>query len=412
MRQKMKSLLIAIMSLYMFVIIRCNAANDAKPSEGNAGRASSAVHDDHSGHDHDGEGEGILHFSSDIVSRMAIKTVRVGHQTFENRINAPGKVVPDQNREAIIGSFISGRVQKIFANVGDRISGNDPLVKIESLEIGTIKAEYIEFRAEAENAAAAYQRLDTLFKQNVGSLKSLLDAKADLDKARARFIAADRRLHSIGITDEEAEDELRNHGHEGASLTIYAPIAGTVVERNIVVGQDVEAADNLMRIMDLSQVWVDAQVYEKDLALAKAGRKILFTVPAWNSVAFTGSVLFVGKMLDPRARTVTVRSIVHNPDDLLLPEMYGDVAILSGEGKKSLAVPEAAVLKQEAHTFVFVRVGESNEFKKRIVEPGQSGNGWTEITAGLEEGELVVSEGAFALYAESQKGSFESGHAH
>jgi RND family efflux transporter MFP subunit len=167
-----------------------------------------------------------------------------------------------------------------------------------------------------------------------------------------------------------------------------------------------------MHIMDLSQVWVDAQIYEKDLAAVSAGGKITFTVPAYPGREFEGTVMFLNKTLDPVTRTVTMRSRLNNPDELLLPEMFGDVTVISGKESRVPVIPAAAVMKTDEFHWVMVPGHTKNEFERKQVTVGRTYDGWTEIKSGLREGEPVVSEGAFTLFAESQKGSFQSGHVH
>lgn len=349
----------------------------------------------------------IVSLSPESLKKITLRMDTVRLLPIQHSIRVPGQVRADQNREAFVESLIDGRVYDVMVNEGDIVQKGDVLLRLESLKVSEIKNEYIKARAELEFAAAAYVRLDTLYKQNVGSLRSVLEAKANYEKAQALFSSTDNNLHSIGISDEEAQKDMSYIGHNAALLSIKSPIRGTVVERNISIGNLVTPSVSLMRIIDLSTVWVDAQVFEKDLPFVQKGDRLSLTVTALPGKIFEGKIILVNKILETETRTVKVRAEVLNSDGVLLPGMYGDARLLSSGKVFALLIPSSAVHLDEAKHFVFIPGNKPGEFVRRFVKVGSTINEMMEILEGLQEGDRVITEGSFFLKAESNKGSFE-----
>lgn len=356
--------------------------------------------------------EGVIHLSKDALSKIVIETVNPEYKILKKTITVTGKVLPNQNREALIGSLIGGSVKEVFANLGDFVKKGDILLTLESLEIGEIKGQYFKAKSDIVLTEASYNRLDKLYKQEVVSLKSALEAKAAFEKAKASLTAAEMDIIAIGMSIEELEKEYLKKDGLGPTVTLRAPISGIVTERNVIIGQNVEPSEELMHIIDLSIIWVDGQVYEKDLSEVSEGREIIFTVPAWPENRFIGTIQFFNKVLDPATRTVKVRAEIKNPEGKLLPEMYGDVIISTNQENEALTVPSKALLHDNDHYIVFIIGDEPGEFRKIEVKMGRTVDSLTEILEGLEINAMVITTGAFSLFAESQKGSFGEGHIH
>jgi len=173
----------------------------------------------------------------------------------------------------------------------------------------------------------------------------------------------------------------------------------------------VEEATEILSIMDPSRLWVEADVYEKDIARIENGQGVVVSVPAFAGEEFKGVITYIGDVLDPDTRTITVRTEVNNPESRLKPGMFADLTIELSENGTALVVPAGAVLDDEGESLVFVRL-EGNRFQPRHVMLGTRENGFVEVTDGLEEGDEVVTRGNFQLKSKLYEAVLEAGHVH
>src|SRR5262249_36709141 len=218
----------------------------------------------------------------------------------------------------------------------------------------------------------------------------LTEAEADQQTAQAELDAAENALHVMGFSDA---DVARFGGeHEDASrVPLVAPIAGTIVERSAERGAWATPTDSLFTIMDLGAVWVDAQVYEKDLAALKPGQSVAVSVVACPGQSFTGQVSYIGSTVDEATRTTIVRTVVANPERLLKPGMFATVRIVTRSTPDTLVLPEGVVLQGPGKAQVVV--DESGHYGLREVQLGESSGGLVEIKGGVKAGEHVVTGG-------------------
>jgi cobalt-zinc-cadmium efflux system membrane fusion protein len=183
---------------------------------------------------------------------------------------------------------------------------------------------------------------------------------------------------------------------------LNAPISGTVIERNGTIGATVGSDANLFKIVDLSSVWIDANVFEKDLGRVKDGQGVKITVPAFPGSTFSGRVILISSVVDPDTRTVKVRTEVANPDGRLKPDMFANVEIVTASKRTAISVPLAAVLDDGGKSVVFIADG--NEYKKREVSLGLKSDDRVEIIEGLKAGDKVVVKGNYLLMEQTKGG--------
>ena len=177
---------------------------------------------------------------------------------------------------------------------------------------------------------------------------------------------------------------------------ISAPFSGVVTKVDAAPGQVVDSEDQLFSVADLSRVWVQAEVYEKDLGRVQVGQRAIVRVETYPDEEFTGRVTYISDVLDPQTRTARVRCEVANPGTRLKVDMFATVHVPTKFNRIAVAIPQAAIQQVEESTVVFVRKSET-EFEARQVEVGNTVSGLVEIVSGLSEGEPVVIEGAFHL---------------
>lgn len=347
------------------------------------------------------------------VRAIGITTLTAEERPLTGTLIAPMRLLPDQDRSAVVGSLVEGRVQRVLVNVGDVVTRGQDLMELVGLEIGAIKARFIKAKAHLTFAEAALKRQKILAEQNIGSQKTLTEAQAEYEKALAEFSAEDKTIHSIGLTDNDAlrylGDPESENGHIAGLLPVRAPIGGVITERNIIPGQLIDASTNAFRIVDADTLWADGQLYEKDLSLLGERPVVTLTVTAFPNLQFRGRVALVFPTIDEQTRMVTIRAIVPNLARKLKPQMFGEMHIpLAGAGHR-LAVPSEAILTDNQSSYVFTAEDDST-FRRQNVQTGASSDGWTEILTGLQKGEKVVTKGSFQLKAELMRDSFGEEH--
>ena len=339
------------------------------------------------------------------VREIGLRTTQVVRARLTGSLTLAAHVVADQDKEARVGTLVPGRVQRVFVKAGDRVSKGDVLMTIEGLDVGEIVAGYLKAKAALDYTKAAHERQKQLYGENVVSQKLLLEAQAEYEKALAELRAEDRRLHSVGLNHDVVTGGA-DVEHAAGTLPVHAPIDGIVGERNVVIGQFVDASVTAFVILNTRTVWVDAQAYEKDLARISHGASVTFIADGRTDQKYAGTISFIGAMVDVHTRTITVRGDFRNPGLALKPQMFGTMRISLPGTADGIIIPLESLLKDGGREYVFVQRSDTT-FEKRFVTSGVSVSEGVEITNGLTVGDHVVSSGAFYLKSEMKKEEFE-----
>jgi len=270
-------------------------------------------------------------------------------------------------------------------------------VLLESVEVAEAKSEFYKAYAQMELAKINFERQQRLFKENISSQKNLAAAEADYKISLANLNAAEKNLHTLGFNEEDVQKLATTH-EINPIINLSSPLSGRVVKREAIVGAMVDQSNDLFTIMDLSSLWIDADIYEKDISLIKIGKNVEVNVPAYAKETFIGKVAFISDVFNEETRTVTVRTEVANKDSKLKVGMFANIKIYTAVEKKLLVIPLEAVLDVEGEKVVFVKEG--NAFHRKVVEVGITLDNFIEILSGLKEGEKVVMKGNFQLQSE------------
>ncbi len=348
----------------------------------------------------------------------------VTQQPIEGAITATGKILVTEDRMASIGPVHEGRIARLYAGQGDFVRKGQRLADLESADIDEAKAEYLKALADLENAnrtsnaeikfaQATYDRTKLLFDKEITAGKNLQQAEHDLELAKANATSsiasakvsvsnARRHLLILGMNDSAIEALAKRPDLTSSIFGLNAPISGIVVERNATVGATVGSDANLFKIIDLSRVWIDANVFEKDLERVRPGQAVKVTVPAFPESSFYGRVILINSLVDPETRTLSVRTEVPNGDGRLKPDMFANVQIITVSHVSAISIPLAAVLDDGGKSVVFVADG--NEYKKKEVALGLKSDDRVEVVTGLAVGDKVVVKGNYLLMEQSKAG--------
>ncbi len=411
---------------------------DRPGKEGGQGHGASAASDSHN--EGDGHAHGAAEHADEVsitpeaIERYGVRVAEAQMWVLKPTFVAPARVGFNTEAMAHVGSPLRGRAVEIKVRVGDHVKKNDPLVVVESPELGQLQSDLLLKRTAAETAApqvdlakAAWDRAKGLLDQSQGiSLTEVQKreaeykaAVANVKAAEAAARAAENGLHLVGM-DQKAIGELIASGEVMPRYTIRAAIEGQVLQREITLGELVSPdREYLMVLADTSTLWVLADVPEARLPTVAVGAKAWVTAGSAGGQKFEGQVAFVSPQVDATTRTADVRIEIPRGalgGGAIRPGMFAQVEIVGAppdgvEPAPQVAVPQEALQTVEGGPAVFVPVkGEPNTFAKRALTIGPPVGGLVPVVAGLVEGEKFVAAGSFILKAELGKGSAAHEH--
>jgi cobalt-zinc-cadmium efflux system membrane fusion protein len=347
----------------------------------------------------------VLRIDPAMLRDLRITTTQAEARQDGEGVNLLGEVGVNEESYAEVGSVVASRAVRILASPGDSVRRGQPLVELQSLELGRARADYLSARARAELARASVARKRELAGRVV-PLRDVQEAEANARAAEADLQATMASLRALGLS----ESDLRSGGGSDARLTLRSPVSGTVIERNVVAGQMTEPSKPLFRVGDLSRLWLRVHAFERDAVRVRTGSVARVVFPALPGRAFTGTVTLVGRQVDVVSRTIPVRIEIANTEDILRPGMSATAWVRIGDAAGTVvAVPATSLQRIEDDWRVFIpRSGET--FEMRTVGRGRDLDGEVEIVSGLRAGERVVVDGAFLLKAEAEKSRGEGEH--
>jgi cobalt-zinc-cadmium efflux system membrane fusion protein len=336
----------------------------------------------------------VVRLSAEQERSLGVKTIRVTAAPFKTTLRAMGEVTVPLPRKAMVSCAFPARIARIHAGIGAWVGRGQPVVTVQSDEVGLAKTDYQKAQVALDLARRNFEREKRLFDNGVGAQKTFFSVENELKVAEATRLAAERRLHVFGVSDAEIRQLDTNHGSP-AELTLTAPIEGKVVDSSAVVGAMVDASREILTLVDPRVLWVDAEIYERDIALVQLGQKAAVRVPAYPDEVFEGTVNYVGDIVRPDTRTIAVRTEVPNSHQRLKPGMFANVTFQIGERPSVVALPVHAILDDADGHLVFVRTAAG--YEARLVELGAQDNGNREVVSGLSAGEVVVVAGHYQL---------------
>jgi cobalt-zinc-cadmium efflux system membrane fusion protein len=360
------------------------------------GSARAHEQDAHEPHGHEALARRVT-VSQEVIAAAGIQARPVTKAALLPTLSMPGEVAGDPDRLARISSPTAGRIEAVHFAEGRPVKQGAPLVVIRVPEIAKLRAASAASSARARAVRANAARLKLLLAEKLALEQDVLNAEAEADALELDARSTSDQLGALGA------------GATGAfSITLRAPLTGTVVMREAVVGQPVSAEQTLGTIADLSEVWFLARVFEKDLGLLEPGAGAEVHLNAFANEHFTGVVEYVGQQIDPIGRTVTARVRLENPRGLMRIGLFGTCQVTMAGGAKSeprLVVDQASVTELAGKKVVFVRE-KAGEFELHEVTLGREALGKVEVLEGLNEGEAVVTDGVFNLKSLVLKESF------
>lgn len=280
---------------------------------------------------------------------------------------------------------------------------------LQSEEVGSAKSEFYKAQTDYDLANINCERAKLLFDRGAGAEKDYLVCSANLKVAESSLNAAEKKLHVLGFSEEQVTAIAESH-QINPIISLFAPLQGKIINNNAIIGEMVDQGTEILVIMDPRILWIDADIYEKDIAKIKKGQNVEIIVPAYPGEKFTGKISYISDVLHEETRTITVRTEVENKEMKLKPGMFADIKIFLNHQDKALVVPQEALLEDKGDKVVFIRRGE--QYFLQVVQTGARENGFIEIVSGLSEGEEIVTTGNFQIKSKLYEEILKKGHVH
>lgn len=341
--------------------------------------------------------------SKAMVDRAGLIIVTTMTSAKSSVLRLPGIVEPNAYRKVEVTPLVSGRITAVNVELGAPVRRGQPLAQLFSLELAEAQKRFASARAQFEAHDREAARTERLAAIGAASQQELERVKADHMSARREVESAGATLRVLGMSSA-AIDSLAAGRAVAAMVPVPAPIAGAVTERAANPGLNVDPSTKLFTIVDLSTVWVIANVQEKDFARIRTGSHAAIAAAAYPDLRLRGRVTYIDPVVDPDTRTARARIEVGNPLAQLRLGMYVDADLETSGSTAIVVVPRTAVQSAGNHTVVYVAVPTSpGQFIEREVRVGETIDGNVEILAGLSAGDRVVAQGSFFVRAERER---------
>lgn len=328
-----------------------------------------------------GDVPGMVSIPQERLQTIGVKYEQVTRRPLEKLIRTVGRVAVDERKLAKVTIKFHGWIEQLFVSAtGDHVKKGQKLFTIYSPDLVATQEEYLLALQSRK------QMGESEIPEVAAGSKDLLEATR-------------HRLHLWDIGEEHIRD-LERTKQVTKTLPIHSPISGTVIRKEVLQGTHIEPGEELYTIADLSHVWILADIYEYELSFVKIGQKAEVTLSYDPGTVLTGQVGFIYPTLDPKTRTAKVRFELDNHDEKLKPDMYANVELRASLGTR-LAIPQEAVIESGEKQIVFLHHG-GGKLEPRLIKTGVKTGEWSEVLAGLKEGDRIVTSANFLIDSESR----------
>jgi membrane fusion protein, heavy metal efflux system len=327
-----------------------------------------------------------------------VQVLTVQPTTLSRTLRLTGAVAYNNFRTTPVITQVSGPVSRIVVVPGQHVKQGEPMLYVSSPDYSQLRTNYLKAKDAYALAQKAYARALDLYQHKAIAEQGLEQAESAEVQAGGDLASAQAALKVLGITDPDALVKAP----PTFEVPVKAPISGEVVEQDVSAGQLLQTGTTqCFMLSDTSTVWVLVNVYQKDLPYVRVGDTVGIQTETYSQV-FHGRISYVAAALDPSTRTLQARIETSNPGEKLKKDMYVVATVNAGKISNAIALPDAAVLRDsENEPFVYAAVS-SNQFGRRSVTVGESVNGQTEITGGVNPGDRVIGNGSlFVQFANS-----------
>ena len=326
-----------------------------------------------------------------------LKIVKVARASWEVAIHTTGTVDWDQDHTTQAITQVNGPIARILVDVGTSVKKDEPLLYVSSPDVANAIAAYRKARNREQLNKRIVDRTKEMLEHGVVAQKDYESSVADYNDAATDVQNSLQPLRIFGITAQEIDQAEKQGTSISTELAVRSPISGVIVQKLISPGMLIEAGQTVcFQISDVSTVWVQGHIFDRDLPSVRTGDPVEETNPSFNR-SFHGAITYIGSSVDPNTRTTPVRIVTSNPGGLLKKDMFVDAVIRTGRRNSILVVPVAAVLRDDKNEPIVYVQASPGRFAQRSVTIGPQQDGLVNIASGLRESEDVVADGSLFL---------------
>ena len=366
----MKNILFILFAFTAIIFTSCSRSSAEHEEHAEESSTVAEAHEGESGGAHVDE----VTITPEQMQQMGIVVEALKGGSVNAELQRPATVIFNPDKTVQVGPRISTKVENIQVDLGQKVTKDQSLAILSSVELGKIKAEYLTLLSQYETLDKAYSREKKLYGEKIGSESDYLQAKAAFEDVQAKLESSKETLKLFGI----AADNIGKDDFPLSYFTLKSPISGVIHKRNLSPGQTISPESTPIHIVNNSQMWVMIDAYENDISKIKKGQNISLTIKSLPGKAFEGKIDWISDALDKDTRTVKIRATVPNPDGLLKNGMYGTASILSDTDANRPIVPVEAIQTFENSAVVFVPSDEKDTFMPVPITQGMK------IMAGLK----------------------------
>jgi cobalt-zinc-cadmium efflux system membrane fusion protein len=344
--------------------------------------------------------EGKVQLADDTIASAGIEIRAVGPRLMTTTLEVPGEIKADETRLAHVVPRLQGVVIEVLKKEGDRVRQGELVAVINSRELADAKSAYLAAAQQVRFARTALEREENLWKKKISAEQEYLEARRAADQAQLAEDVAAQKLVALGVPSASLSGLGSAPVESLSRYEIRAPLGGTVIERDVTVGEAVPVDRAIFVIADLSSVWVEVTVTARDLNAVHLGQPATIRSQDLDRIA-EGRITFIGSLVGDESRSAKARIVIANPDGRWRPGLFVSVRLVQSSTTVPLAVPADAIQTFRDWQVVFVRYGEW--FEARPLELGRSDGTWVEVVSGLKAGERYAATNSFAIKAEIGK---------
>lgn len=344
--------------------------------------------------------EGKVQLADATLTSAGIEIKTAGPRRMTTTLEVPGEIKADDTRLAHVVPRLQGVVLEVLRREGERVARGDLMAVINSRELADAKSTFLAAGQRVQFARVALEREETLWKKKISAEQEYLEARRQFDEVRLGQDVARQKLLALGLSQAAVDALPTTETANLARYEIRAPIAGTVIERDVTVGESIPPDRNIFTIADLNSVWIEASIPAKDLVQVRQGQPATILV-ADAGLQAQGRVSFIGALVGEDNRRATARIVIANSQGAWRPGLVVSVKLELSSTEAAVAVPVDAIQTFRDWQVVFFRHGEW--FEARPLELGRSDGQWVEVLNGLQAGERYAATNSFAVKAEIGK---------
>jgi len=323
---------------------------------------------------------------NDSVANI-IKIDTVKSHILEGGLDLNGEITFDENKVVRVMPLVTGTVADVNIELGDYVTQGQTLATIKSSELANLQSQLSAATADLNIAKKNLEVSKDLAQKGINSEKEVMQTQQEVNKDEASVANLNKQLSIIG------------GGESGSQVQIKSPVNGYIVKRSINPNQVIDANNNdpLFIVSDLKQVWVMANVYEADIEKIKSGEDVNITTIAYPDQVFKGKISYISNVLDPENKTMKIRVVLDNPNNLLKPDMFAKVSLTYKDNIEVAAIPKDAVVFDESRNFVVVYEGR-DKLSVRHIDLYPPGKDLLYVRNGLKPGERIIGKNQLIIY--------------